>query len=112
VLGLDEAAEPPRSSPVPPPPAEGDRDYAVVHYQRDDGDEDDWGLHLWGDVDQTEGTEWGTPLPFRGETDYGRFAWIELPPGASEIGFIVYDGENKDVDPTVPSTRTPRRRSG
>jgi pullulanase-type alpha-1,6-glucosidase len=79
-----------------PPPA--DRDYAVVHYQRTDGNEADWGLHLWGDVDQTEGTEWGTPLPFRGETDYGRFAWIKLPPGASEIGFLVYDGENKDVD--------------
>jgi pullulanase-type alpha-1,6-glucosidase len=93
VLEPDDGTPPP-----PPPPPAADRDYAVVHYQRDAGDEDDWGLHLWGDVDQTEGTEWGTPLPFRGETDYGRFAWIKLPPGASEIGFIVYDGENKDVD--------------
>jgi pullulanase-type alpha-1,6-glucosidase len=84
--------------PPPPPPPVDDRDYAVVHYQRDAGDEDDWGLHLWGDVDQSEGTAWGTPLPFRGETDYGRFAWIKLPPGASEIGFLVYDGEAKDVD--------------
>jgi pullulanase-type alpha-1,6-glucosidase len=101
VLGRDEAPgtpiEPCDVAPPPPPPST-DRDYAVVHYQRDAGDEDDWGLHLWDDVDQTEGTEWGTPLPFRGETDYGRFAWIKLPPGASEIGFIVYDGEDKDVD--------------
>jgi pullulanase-type alpha-1,6-glucosidase len=96
VLGLDE--EPSQLLEPCPPPVEGDRDYAVVHYQRADGDEDGWGLHLWGDVDQDEGTDWGTPLPFRGETDYGRFAWIKLPPDASEVGFLVYDGEDKDVD--------------
>ena len=83
---------------TPPPPPAADRDYAVVHYQRDASDEDEWGLHLWGDLDQTEGTEWGTPLPFRGETDFGRFAWIKLDPGASDVGFIVYDGEHTDVD--------------
>jgi hypothetical protein len=98
VLGLDQAPGTPIEPCVPEPPVEGDRDYAVVHYQRADGDEGDWGLHLWDDVDQAEGTEWGTPLPFRGETDYGRFAWIKLQPGASELGFLVYDGENKDVD--------------
>ena len=100
VLGLDEEPGTPIEPCVaePPPPPVDDRDYAVVHYQRDAGDEGDWGLHLWGDVDQTEGTEWGTPLPFRGETEYGRFAWIKLAPGASDIGFLVYDGETKDFD--------------
>jgi hypothetical protein len=81
VLGLDEAPGTPIEPVHAGPPPTFDRDYAVVHYQRDAGDEDDWGLHLWGDVDQTEGTEWGTPLPFRGETDYGRFAWIKLAAG-------------------------------
>jgi pullulanase-type alpha-1,6-glucosidase len=98
VLGLDEAPGTP-IAPCEPAPPTFDRDYAVVHYQRDAGDEDDWGLYLWGDdIDQTEGTVWGTPLPFRGETDYGRFAWIKLQPGASNVEFIVYDGETKDVD--------------
>ena len=30
-------------------------DYAVVHYQRPAGDYDGWGLHFWGDIDQTSG---------------------------------------------------------
>jgi pullulanase-type alpha-1,6-glucosidase len=81
---------------VAPPDDDVDtgRDHAIVHY---DGGED-FGLHLWGDVDDSEIREWGDPKPFSGETDYGRFAWIKLQPGASEVGFIVTDGDTKDVE--------------
>jgi hypothetical protein len=36
------------------------------------------------------------PLPFLGEDEYGRFAWMELAPNASNVGFIVHRGNAKD----------------
>ncbi|MEJ2558697.1 MAG: alpha-amylase family glycosyl hydrolase, partial [Anaerolineae bacterium] len=86
--------------PAPPPEA---GKYAVIHYFREDGDYGDhttgdfndyWGLHLWGDI--TESIEWTAPKPFLGEDEYGRFAWVSLAPGASNVGFIVHRGDTKD----------------
>jgi glycosidase len=70
--------------------------YAVVHYQRADGAYDPWGLHAWGDLDEV--IDWTTPVPFAGEDDYGRFAWLDLAPGASNVGLIVHSGDVKDTD--------------
>ncbi|MGD8586585.1 MAG: alpha-amylase family glycosyl hydrolase, partial [Chloroflexota bacterium] len=87
------AEEPPTTGPT----------YAVIHYYRDDGDYGDhttgdyndyWGLHLWGDIDET--IEWTSPKPFLGEDEYGRFAWVKLAPTASNVGFIVHRGDTKD----------------
>ena len=73
---------------APPPPPGTGPEYAIVHYQRADGDYGDhttgdfndmWGLHLWGEaIDPAEATDWTNPKPFLGEDEYGRFAWIEL----------------------------------
>ena len=43
---------PPRPDRRPPAekPSAVDRDYAVVHYQRPDGDYADWSLYAWGDI--------------------------------------------------------------
>lgn len=81
-------------------------DYAVIHYQRSDGDYGDpttgdyndyWGLHLWGDaIDPSEAVEWTSPKPFLGETDYGRFAWIKLQDSSKDVNFIVHRGDTKD----------------
>jgi hypothetical protein len=81
-------------------------DYAIVHYARSDGDYGDhttgdyndfWGLHLWGSgIDASEITSWTNPKPFLGEDEYGRFAWIKLAPGATEIWFIVHRADVKD----------------
>ena len=89
----------------PEPPAEGDFPHAVIHYARDDGDYGDhttgdyndyWGLHMWGDgIDGS--IEWTAPIPFSGEDDYGRFAWICLTDASKEIGFIVHQGDTKDI---------------
>ncbi len=77
--------------------------YAVVHYQRDDGDYGDhttgdyndfWGLHAWGDIEEV--IDWTAPKPFLGEDEFGRFTWLELAPGASEVGIIVHRGDTKD----------------
>jgi hypothetical protein len=87
----------------PPPPPPGAGTYAVIHYLRDDGDYGDhttgdfndfWGLHLWDDV-QDE-TDWPAPLPFLGEDEYGRFAWVRLAPNATNVGFIIHRGDTKD----------------
>jgi pullulanase-type alpha-1,6-glucosidase len=87
----------------PQPPVGGGEPYAVIHYLRTDGDYGDhttgdyndyWGLHLWGDIDET--IEWTNPKPFLGEDEYGRFAWVKLSPDASNVGFIVHRGDTKD----------------
>ncbi len=77
--------------------------YAIIHYFRDDGDYGDhttgdyndyWGLHLWGDIE--ESISWTAPKPFLGEDGYGRFAWVKLQSDASNVGFIVHRGDVKD----------------
>ncbi len=84
--------------PAEPPPGGGAPDYLVVHYQRQAGDYDGWGAYVWGDVDPSELTTWPANHAFEGEDAYGRFVWIELQPGASNVGFIVQRDGVKDVD--------------
>ena len=77
--------------------------YAVVHYSREQSDYGDhttgdyndfWGLHLWEDVEEPTG--WVAPRPFLGEDEYGRFSWVKLAAGATDVGFIVHRGDIKD----------------
>ncbi|WP_433256416.1 pullulanase-type alpha-1,6-glucosidase [Streptosporangium sp. CA-135522] len=89
--------------PTPQEPGAVRRDWLIVHYGRPDAD--GWGLHVWGDVDRP--TEWTSPLPLTGEDSYGRFAWIKLKPGATDVGIIVHKGDEKDGgDRTVNPART------
>ncbi|WP_406127343.1 pullulanase-type alpha-1,6-glucosidase [Streptomyces canus] len=95
--------------PAEEPPTASSRDYAVVHYQRADGDYDDWGLYTWGDLADGESTTWPDSHPFAGRDAYGAFAYVKLKPGASNVGFLVIDKDgNKDVsaDRTIDVTRT------
>jgi pullulanase-type alpha-1,6-glucosidase len=87
---------------TPQPPTTGP-EYAIIHYFRPDGDYGDhttgnfndyWGLHLWGDIQET--IDWAAPKPFLGNDEYGRFAWVKLAPGATNVGFIVHRGDIKD----------------
>ncbi|WP_327314573.1 pullulanase-type alpha-1,6-glucosidase [Streptomyces sp. NBC_01235] len=96
------------------PPAEeiptaSSRDYAIVHYQRTDGDYTDWGLYAWGDLADGESTNWPDSHPFVGRDAYGAFAYVKLKPGASSVGFLVIDKNGtKDVsaDRTIDVTKT------
>ncbi|MDQ0580600.1 pullulanase-type alpha-1,6-glucosidase [Streptomyces rishiriensis] len=96
------------------PPAEeiptaSSRDYAIVHYQRTDGDYADWGLYAWGDLADGESTTWPDSHPFTGRDAYGAFAYVKLKPGASSVGFLVIDKDgDKDVsaDRTIDVTKT------
>ncbi|MFF0286053.1 pullulanase-type alpha-1,6-glucosidase [Streptomyces sp. NPDC005262] len=78
-------------------PAEGkpvavERDYAVVHYRRADGDYDGWHIES-GD----------TSVEFTGRDAYGAFAWIKLDEGVSSVPYTVEkdgtaDGPLRTVD--------------
>ncbi|MFF8269288.1 pullulanase-type alpha-1,6-glucosidase [Streptomyces sp. NPDC016562] len=95
------------------PPAEvptaTQRDYAVVHYNRPDGNYTDWRLYAWGDLADGEATPWPAGHGFTGRDAYGAFAYVRLKPGASSVGYLVIDKDgNKDVaaDRTIDVTKT------
>ncbi len=82
--------------------------YAVVHYQRPAGDYDGWSLYAFGDV--ADPMTWPQGAAFDGEDAYGRFAWVKLKPGATNVGFLVVDENGtKDVsaDRFLDPTKTP-----
>ncbi|MGV9286060.1 pullulanase-type alpha-1,6-glucosidase [Streptomyces sp. NPDC003719] len=84
--------------PVEQPPTAASREYAIVHYKRQDGNYGDWGLYAWGDLADGEATTWPATHPFTGRDAYGAFAHVRLKPGASNVGFLVIDKDgNKDV---------------
>jgi pullulanase-type alpha-1,6-glucosidase len=84
-------AEPPAGGAAP--------DYAVVHYNRPDGNYAGWGVHFWEDIDET--VTWETPRPLAGEDDFGRFAWVKLAANPDKVGFIVHQGDTKDPGPDM-----------
>ncbi|HNS03698.1 MAG TPA: pullulanase-type alpha-1,6-glucosidase, partial [Anaerolineae bacterium] len=89
---------------VAEPPAPAGPRYALIHYNRPDGNYGDptssnyndfWGLHLWGDA-VADPTDWTSPWPFFGEDDYGVWAWVELADPTLPVNFIVHRGDVKD----------------
>ncbi|MFJ7154612.1 pullulanase-type alpha-1,6-glucosidase [Streptomyces sp. NPDC101118] len=96
---------------VPPKdvPTATQRDYAVVHYKRPDGDYADWRLYAWGDIADGEATPWPAGHGFTGRDAYGAFAYVRLKPGATSVGYLVIDKDgNKDVaaDRSIDVTKT------
>ncbi|MGW6858608.1 pullulanase-type alpha-1,6-glucosidase [Streptomyces xanthophaeus] len=93
-------------------PTATQRDYAVVHYNRPDGDYTDWRLYAWGDIAEGE----AAPLKaqpeghaFTGRDAYGAFAYVKLKPGASSVSYLVIDENGtKDVaaDRTLDVTKS------
>ncbi|HEY9329214.1 MAG TPA: pullulanase-type alpha-1,6-glucosidase, partial [Streptomyces sp.] len=79
-------------APAPAKPVAVERDYAVVHYQRADGDYDGW-----------QAVSGATTAAFTGRDAYGAFAWIKVPEGASAVPYTVEksgtaDGPERTVD--------------
>ncbi|WP_212825545.1 pullulanase-type alpha-1,6-glucosidase [Catellatospora sp. TT07R-123] len=82
---------------VASPQQAAQREYVLVHYQRGDGDYAPWGVYTWGDSDSQH--PWPQGQPFAGEDAYGRFAWVKVKPGATNVGFLVVNGSGaKDVE--------------
>ncbi|MFI5665545.1 pullulanase-type alpha-1,6-glucosidase [Streptomyces sp. NPDC051704] len=95
--------------PPTPVPTAAQRDYAVVHYRRPDGDYTNWRLYAWGDLADGEATPWPAGHDFTGRDAYGAFAYVKLKPGASSVGYLVIDKDgNKDVsaDRTLDVTKS------
>ncbi|WP_226966696.1 pullulanase-type alpha-1,6-glucosidase [Streptomyces phaeolivaceus] len=95
--------------PAPEVPTASSRDYAIVHYQRADGDYTDWRLYAWGDIAEGEGTTWPDGHDFIGRDAYGAFAYVKLKPGASSVSYLVIDKDGtKDVaaDRSIEVTKT------
>ncbi|WP_256251878.1 pullulanase-type alpha-1,6-glucosidase [Streptomyces sp. yr375] len=95
--------------PAEETPTASSRDYAIVHYQRPDGDYTDWGLYATGDLADGESTTFPDGHPFVGRDAYGAFAYVKLKPGAANVGFVVVDRNGvKDVaaDRTIDVTKT------
>ncbi|MFE6972578.1 pullulanase-type alpha-1,6-glucosidase [Streptomyces sp. NPDC057682] len=79
-------------APAPAKPVAVERDYAVVHYKRADGDYDG------RQVRSGEAT-----AAFTGRDAYGAFAWVEVPEGAATVPYTVEkagtaDGPERTVD--------------
>ncbi|MFJ9429951.1 pullulanase-type alpha-1,6-glucosidase [Streptomyces sp. NPDC101490] len=64
--------------PAPEKPVAVQRPYAVVHYQREDGNYDGWKLKAAGQE-----------TAFTGRDSYGAFAWVKVPEGASTVPYTV-----------------------
>ncbi|UUS30723.1 MULTISPECIES: pullulanase-type alpha-1,6-glucosidase [Streptomyces] len=79
-------------APKPDRPSAVDRDHAVVHYQRPDGDYDGWQLRTGS-----------TTAAFTGRDAYGAFAWVKLEDGATSVPYTVEkngttDGPQRTLD--------------
>ena len=79
-------------APPAPKPVAVERDHAVVHYKRADGDYEGWQLKSG---DRT--------ADFIGRDAYGAFAWIDLSTGTSSVPYTVEkdgtaDGPERTVD--------------
>ncbi|WP_455361870.1 pullulanase-type alpha-1,6-glucosidase [Streptomyces sp. SYSU K21746] len=72
-------------APAPEKPTAVEREYAVVHYRRADGDYDGWQLRS-GDLSGS----------FTGRDAYGAFAWVKVPDGASTLSYTVEKGGTPD----------------
>ncbi|MEU7516120.1 pullulanase-type alpha-1,6-glucosidase [Streptomyces sp. NPDC042898] len=64
--------------PAPEKPVAVERTYAVVHYQRPDGNYDGWTLKAAGQE-----------AAFTGRDAHGAFAWVKVPEGASTVAYTV-----------------------
>jgi pullulanase-type alpha-1,6-glucosidase len=73
--------------------------YVTVHYRRDAGDYDGWGVYVFGGVDPSELTTWPATRPLTGTDAYGRFANVRLSGDGSKVGFIIGNNGVKDTDP-------------
>ncbi|MFE0704842.1 pullulanase-type alpha-1,6-glucosidase [Streptomyces sp. NPDC058872] len=82
-------------SDADPAPVPQDEGKAVLHYRREDGAYDGWGLHLWTGAAQP--TDWSKPLMPTRVDAYGAVYEVPLAAGATSLSYIVHRGDQKDL---------------
>ncbi|HMQ30479.1 MAG TPA: pullulanase-type alpha-1,6-glucosidase [Chloroflexaceae bacterium] len=79
-------------------------EYAVVHYQRPDGNYDGWTVYPFGEGVTSPDYATGS-YPFLGRTPYGAFAWIPLDDPTKELGIVIHNNSSgtdvKDPGPDL-----------
>lgn len=74
--------------------------YVTIHYQRDDGNYDGWGMHLWGEGIAAEvATEWESARPPDGTDEFGLYWQVPIVDVDQPLNFNVHRGEEKDPGP-------------
>lgn len=69
-----------------------------IHYQKQDGNYENWGLWTWGDV-KSPTDEWPTgALSFEETEDGNAYVDVELAEGAAQIGFLVVNKQTEEKD--------------
>lgn len=71
-----------------------------IHYYRKSGSYDDWGLHVWGNVDKP--TEWHRPLAPTGKDEYGVY-WDVNSLKKGDLHFVMHQGDTKDCEGSFTS---------
>jgi hypothetical protein len=72
---------------------------AIIHYKRNAGDYDGWGLHLWGNALNPEDvTTWEAPRAFEGTDSFGKYSVIPIRDPLHPLNFIIHKGNEKDTN--------------
>lgn len=83
-----------------PPPAIPGENQVVVHYLRDDGAYDEWGIHHWGDT--AFETPWMAPARPAGiDERFGAWFVVDTVEDAARVNVIVHAGDTKDPGPDM-----------
>ncbi len=74
--------------------------FVTIHYNRPDGDYNQWGLHLWGEgIADDTATDWETPRPVDGTDDFGVYWNVPIADVTHPLNFIIHQGDEKDPGP-------------
>ena len=70
----------------------------MLHYHREAGDYEDWGLHAWGPT-SASGVTWTTPCCRLARMILAMIWQVPMEDGAEFLNYIIHMGETKDPGP-------------
>ncbi|BFI23877.1 pullulanase [Marchantia polymorpha subsp. ruderalis] len=74
-----------------------------IHYNRKDGDYEQWGLHVWGDAEYC--TPWESPLVARGLDDFGSYWDVDCVEGG-KVYFLIHTGRDKEFEGVMDTAKS------
>ncbi|MGM0640865.1 MAG: pullulanase [Thermotogota bacterium] len=69
-----------------------------IHYQREDGNYDDWVLWIWNDTTWESESGWPNGMEVTGFDDYGAYWDVPIKEGAASLGFLMVNQETETKD--------------
>ncbi len=89
---------------APPIPA----NHIRIHYFRNDSNYTGWTVYAFGNTTEDQGNFGGGPVQISGMDSFGAYFDVGITAGATDVGIIVHNGDNKDPGPDEhvnPSTQ-------